>query len=46
MHPVIFLFEDIYRNYWGIPDGQRRRAVKRRAELPLDYRARRNGKRG
>ena len=24
MHPVSYLFEDIYRNYWGISPGSRR----------------------
>jgi hypothetical protein len=22
MHPVNYLFEDIYRNHWGIPEGR------------------------
>lgn len=24
MHPVHYLFEDIYRNHWGIPQSERR----------------------
>jgi len=31
MHPVSYLFEDVYRNYWGIPRAdppERRRAAE------------------
>ena len=35
MHPVSYLFEDIYRNYWGIapaerPEGRRLARLRRR----------------
>lgn len=39
MHPVKHLFEDIYRNYWGIspaaerPERQRLKPAKRKREL-------------
>ena len=33
MHPVSYLFEEIYRDYWGIPAAERRRERKR-PELP------------
>ena len=29
MHPVSYLFEEIYRDYWGIPKGERTRERKR-----------------
>ena len=29
MHPVSYLFEEIYRDYWGIPAAERRRERKR-----------------
>ncbi|WP_167434203.1 hypothetical protein [Mesorhizobium helmanticense] len=42
MHPVSYLFEDIYRNYWGISPASRRperlRLTKvgaRNRELPV-----------
>lgn len=34
MHPVNFLFEDIYRNHWGIPEGK----PGKRASLPMGLR--------
>jgi hypothetical protein len=33
MHPVSYLFEEIYRDYWGIPTAERRHERKR-SELP------------
>jgi len=33
MHPVNFLFEEIYREHWGIPRSGRER-VRRAAEAP------------
>lgn len=32
MHPVDYLFEELYREHWGIPDGERPRTRKRRDE--------------
>lgn len=32
MHPVTMLFEEIYRDHWGIPPRERRSA--QRAEAP------------
>jgi hypothetical protein len=29
MHPVNYLFEEIYRDYWGIPQGGKTRERKR-----------------
>jgi hypothetical protein len=29
MHPVAYLFEEIYREYWGIPKAERARERKR-----------------
>jgi hypothetical protein len=29
MHPVSYLFEEIYRDYWGIPKAERARERKR-----------------
>lgn len=29
MHPVSYLFEDIYRNYWGISPALRRPEARR-----------------
>lgn len=29
MHPVGYLFDEIYRDYWGIPAASRRRERKR-----------------
>lgn len=29
MHPIDYLFEDIYRNYWGIPSAAAKRASAR-----------------
>jgi hypothetical protein len=29
MHPVAYLFEEIYREYWGIPSAERARERKR-----------------
>jgi len=29
MHPVAYLFEEIYRDYWGIPSAERARERKR-----------------
>jgi hypothetical protein len=29
MHPVSYLFEDIYRNYWGISPASRRPEARR-----------------
>lgn len=29
MHPVSYLFEDIYRNYWGITPARRRPEARR-----------------
>ena len=29
MHPVSYLFEEIYRDYWGIPVAEQRRERKR-----------------
>lgn len=40
MHPVSYLFEDIYRNYWGISpasrpgEGRLARMWRRNRELP------------
>ena len=48
MHPISFLFEDIYRNHWGIPQEDRRRVAKRLFDFPLSQRSlvlSRNGKR-
>ncbi|MER9134858.1 hypothetical protein NKI20_00880 [Mesorhizobium sp. M0830] len=33
MHPVSYLFEDIYRNYWGIAPASERPAARRLARL-------------
>ncbi|WP_442578033.1 hypothetical protein ACSBOB_21060 [Mesorhizobium sp. ASY16-5R] len=33
MHPVRFLFEEIYRDYWGIPRG-RKEPARRASEAP------------
>ncbi|SDA73668.1 hypothetical protein SAMN02927914_02532 [Mesorhizobium qingshengii] len=37
MHPVSYLFEDIYRNYWGIayrrPEARRPTRLRRDREL-------------
>jgi hypothetical protein len=33
MHPVSYLFEDIYRNYWGIAPAVERPAPRRLAKL-------------
>jgi hypothetical protein len=38
MHPVNYLFDEIYRDYWGIPPTLRDGLSKRRAELPLHRR--------
>ena len=32
MHPVSYLFEEIYRDYWGIPRAGERRERKRAEE--------------
>ena len=37
MHPVAYLFEEIYREYWGIPKAERARERKR-SEGPSWYR--------
>ncbi len=29
MHPIDYLFKDIYRNYWGIPSVSAKRASER-----------------
>ena len=29
MHPIAYLFEEIYRDYWGIPKAERARERKR-----------------
>ena len=31
MHPVNYLFEEIYRNHWGIPHTERRERKRRDA---------------
>ena len=33
MHPVSYLFEDIYRNYWGISPARRRPEARRPTRL-------------
>jgi hypothetical protein len=38
MHPVKFLFEDIYRNHWGLPPSSKDAADRRRAIFPLEPR--------
>jgi hypothetical protein len=38
MHPVNYLFEEIYRNYWGIPSSKKDRFSGKRAEIPLQRR--------
>lgn len=49
MHPVDFLFEDIYRNYWGIspatekPEARRLRRPALREREFLARRERRGG---
>ncbi|TGP46474.1 hypothetical protein EN873_38930 [bacterium M00.F.Ca.ET.230.01.1.1] len=39
MHPIGHLFQDIYRNYWGITPG--REQPERRREPPMRTRKRR-----
>jgi len=42
MHPVTYLFEDIYRNYWGItPAAKGRKSLFRAMPLRLSESARR-----
>jgi hypothetical protein len=38
MHPVNYLFDELYRDYWGIPRLSKDGFSKNRAELPLHYR--------
>ncbi|WP_165815939.1 hypothetical protein [Kumtagia ephedrae] len=35
MHPVKFLFEEIYREHWGIPVGEQGPNRKRREDKPI-----------
>ena len=37
MHPVNYLFEEIYRDYWGIPSSTTDRLSGKRAEIPLHH---------
>ena len=37
MHPVNYLFEEIYRDYWGIPSSKKDRLSGKRAEIPLQH---------
>jgi hypothetical protein len=39
MHPVKFLFEEIYREHWGIPQSRKER-VRRSGEAPGWFRSR------
>jgi hypothetical protein len=43
MHPVSYLFEEIYRDYWGIPRQTERRERKRQ-DAPAWRRRRREEK--
>lgn len=38
MHPVNILFEDIYRDYWGIDPHNVRRVERTRAGIPAVFR--------
>ncbi|WP_189341527.1 MULTISPECIES: hypothetical protein [unclassified Mesorhizobium] len=44
MHPIGHLFQDIYRNYWGITPGTEQPERTRRDELPARERKRRAGR--
>ncbi|WP_189545894.1 hypothetical protein [Mesorhizobium sp. M2E.F.Ca.ET.209.01.1.1] len=45
MHPIGHLFQDIYRNYWGITPGAEQPERRRAGEPPARKRKRRaNGK--
>ncbi|ESY85728.1 hypothetical protein NKI51_13950 [Mesorhizobium australicum] len=39
MHPIKHLFEDIYRNYWGIGPAIERPEARRRLKPAVDGRA-------
>ncbi|CDX61258.1 conserved hypothetical protein [Mesorhizobium plurifarium] len=43
MHPIGHLFQDIYRNYWGITPGTEQPERRRANELPARKRKRRAG---
>jgi hypothetical protein len=45
MHPIGHLFQDIYRNYWGITPGTEQPERRRVDELPVRQRKRRFGQR-
>lgn len=33
MHPIDYLFDELYRNYWGIAPAQQKRMAMRRERL-------------
>ncbi|WP_181166593.1 MULTISPECIES: hypothetical protein [unclassified Mesorhizobium] len=39
MHPIKHLFEDIYRNYWGIAPAIERPGARRRVKPAVEGRA-------
>jgi hypothetical protein len=43
MHPIGHLFQDIYRNYWGITPGAEQPERRRAGEPPARKRKRRGG---
>ncbi|WP_263487383.1 hypothetical protein [Mesorhizobium sp. CA4] len=43
MHPIGHLFQDIYRNYWGITRGTEQPERRRANHLPASKRKRRAG---
>ncbi|MDG4877715.1 hypothetical protein P9273_21665 [Mesorhizobium sp. WSM4935] len=44
MHPIGHLFQDIYRNYWGITRGTEQPERRRRDEPPACSHKRRTGR--
>ncbi|WP_181182196.1 MULTISPECIES: hypothetical protein [unclassified Mesorhizobium] len=44
MHPIGHLFQDIYRNYWGITPGTEQPERRRVGELPARQHKRRIGR--